>query len=177
MPIAEEKKIESVEFIAILNDMLEIIDNIAPLINENNYLQLCNNLKRLNDNDYTKSVKVITEYITVVRERVIRNRVVALHNKRIRMKTLSREDVFTDEEKLKKGWSICPKCDRIVLNITEHQFTDVCKRTEQSKKISYKCPTQKTDKYTYLVCRLRAIFIRYEGYKYYMKLIKNKISI
>ena len=40
MPITEENKNESIAFINALNDMLEIIDNIAPLITDNNYINI-----------------------------------------------------------------------------------------------------------------------------------------
>jgi hypothetical protein len=69
--------------------MLEIIDNIAPLISDNNYLQLCNGLKKLNDN---KSKETIIQYIEVVRERIRNNPVVQTHQTRtlkVRYKTHS----------------------------------------------------------------------------------------
>jgi len=172
MPITEQNQKESIDFMNALNDMLEIIDNIAPLISENNYLQLCNGLKKLNDN---KSKETIIQYIEVVRERVRNNPVVQNHQARTRMKTKTKNEMLTDAEKLKRGWKICPKCDRIVLDITSHQYSDVCKRTTESKKLTHKSNSITTDNYTNAIHRLRAVFIKYDGFKYYMKFIKNKI--
>ncbi len=172
MPITEEKQKESINFMNALNDMLEIIDNIAPLISENNYLQLCNGLKKLNDN---KSKETIIEYIEVIRQRISNNPVVQNHQARTRMKTKTKNEMLTDAEKLKRGWKVCGKCDRLVLNISSHQYSDVCKRTTESKKLTYKSNSITTNKYTNAIHRLRAVFIRYDGFKNYMKFIKNKI--
>ena len=172
MPITADNKRESIEFMNALNDMIEIIDNIAPLISDNNYLQLCNGLKRLNEN---KSKETIIQYIEVVRERVRNNPVVQNHQARTRMKTKTKSEMITDAEKLKRGWKVCSKCDRLVLNLSSHQYSDVCKRTTESKKLTYKSNTLTTNNYTNAIHRLRAIFINYNGFKYYMKFIKNKI--
>jgi len=172
MPITEEKQKESIEFMNALNDMLEIIDNIAPLISENNYLELCNGLKKLNDN---KSKETIIQYIEVVRERIRNNPVVQNHQARTKMKTKTKSEMLTDAEKLKRSWKVCGKCDRLVLNISSHQYNDVCKRTTESKKLTYKSNSITTNKYTNAIHRLRAVFIRYDGFKNYMKFIKNKI--
>jgi len=172
MPITAENQRESIDFMNALNDMLEIIDNIAPLISDNNYLQLCNGLKKLNDN---KSKETIIRYIEVVRERVRNNPVVQNHQSRTRMKTKTKNEMLTDAEKLKRGWKVCSKCDRLVLNISSHQYSDVCKRTTESKKLTHKSNSIITNKYTNAIYRLRAVFIKYDGFKYYMKFIKNKI--
>jgi hypothetical protein len=145
MPITEENQKESIDFMNALNDMLEIIDNIAPLISDNNYLQLCNGLKKLNDN---KSRETIIRYIEVVRERVRNNPVVQNHQARTRMKTKTKNEMITDAEKLKRGWKVCSKCDRLVLNISSHQYSDVCKRTTESKKLTYKSNSITTNNYT-----------------------------
>lgn len=172
MPITAENQRQSIEFMNALNDMLEIIDNIAPLISDNNYLQLCNGLKKLNDN---KSKETIIQYIEVVRDRVRNNRVVQNYERRTRMKIKTKGEMLTDAEKLKCGWIICSKCDRLVLDINSHQFTDVCKRTAESKRLTHKSNTLITDKYTNAIYRLRAVFINYNGFKYYMNYVKNNI--
>tara|TARA_R110000824_G_scaffold1467_2_gene7360 strand:- start:432 stop:950 length:519 start_codon:yes stop_codon:yes gene_type:complete len=172
MPITEENKIESIAFINALNDMLEIIDNIAPLITDNNYLQLCNNLKILNDNN---SKETLIQYVEVIRTRIRNNAVVQNQEARTRMKCKTKNEMLTDAEKLKRGWKVCYKCDRIVLNIHTHHYSDVCKRTTESKKLTFKSNSITTDKYISAIHILRAIFISYNGYKYYMKFIKNRI--
>jgi len=172
MPITAENQRESIEFMNALNDMLEIIDNIAPLISDNNYLQLCNGLKKLNDN---KSKETIIQYIEVIRDRVRNNRVVQNYEKRTRMKTKTKGEMLTDAEKLKRGWCVCKKCDRLVLDLPSHEFTDVCKRTAESKKLTHKSEGIDTSKETNMIHRLRAVFINYDGFKQNMKFIKNKI--
>lgn len=172
MPITTENQRESIDFMNALNDMLEIIDNIAPLISDNNYLQLCNGLKKLNDN---KSKETIIQYIEVVRQRISNNPVVQNHQARTRMKTKTKNEMITDAEKLKRGWKVCFKCDRLVLNLSSHQYSDVCKRTTESKKLTHKSNSITTNNYTNAIHRLRAVFIKYDGFKYYMKFIKNKI--
>ena len=174
MPITAENHRESVEFMNALNDMLEIIDNIAPLISDNNYLQLCNGLKKLNDN---KSKETIIQYIEVVRDRVRNNRLVQNYERRTRMKIKTKDEMLTDAEKLKRGWSVCSKCDRLVLDINSHQFTDVCKRTTESKRLTHKSNSITTNNYTNAIHRLRAVFIKYNGFKYYMNYVKNNIII
>ena len=172
MPISQENKTESENFMDALNNMLEIIDAISPLISDNNYLQLCNNLKKLNDN---KTRGEVIQYIEVVRETVENNPVVRQHRARSRMKVKTQTEMLSDAEKIKRGWKICPNCDRLVLNISNHQYSDVCKRTAETKKLSHRCNLLQTDKYTIIIHKLRAVFIKYEGFKWGMKFIKNKI--
>ena len=174
MPITQDKKKESDDFMEVLNDMIEIIDNIAPLISDNNYLQLCNGLKKFYDN---KSKETMIRYIEVVRERVRNNQIVQNHQSRTRMKVKTNNQMLTDAEKLKRGWNVCEKCDRIVLDISSHQYSDVCKRTTESKKLTHKSKSITTDKYIYVIHKLRGVFIKYNGFKYYMKFIQNKIKI
>jgi len=173
MPITAINQNESIAFMNALNDMLEVLDNIAPLITDNNYLILCNGLKTLNDNKSNK--ETVIQYIEVVRERVRNNRIVQNHNSRINMKIKTQQDMLTDAVKLKSGWKVCNKCDRLVLDISNHQYRDVCKRTNESKKLSHNSGSLITDKYTNVIYRLRPVFIKYDGFKYYMKFIKNKI--
>lgn len=170
MPITEANKKESVEFMEALNSMLEIIDNIAPLIGDGNYLQLCNNLKKLNENNTKETV---IQYIEVVRERVRNNVIVRNQERRANMKVKDNR-ILTDAEKLKNGWNICNRCNRLVLNLREHSFTDVCIRTNLTKNVSSSTFTD-VENFIRIIHILRAIFLKYQGYKYYMKLIKKAL--
>jgi hypothetical protein len=170
MPITEANKKESVEFMEALTAMLEIIDNIAPLIGDGNYLQLCNNLKKLNENNTKETV---IQYIEVVRERVRNNVIVRNQERRANMKVKDNR-ILTDAEKLKNGWCICNRCDRLVLNLREHNFTDVCIRTHLTKKVSSSSYPD-VENFIRIIHILRAIFLKYQGYKYYMKLIKKAL--
>lgn len=172
MVISAENKRESEQFMATLNDLLEIIDAIAPLITDNNYLQLCNGLKKLNDNPLVVRESVI-EYIEVVRERVRHNRVVNQHQKRSRMKEMRPDLMLSDAYKLKNGWSVCERCDRIVIDVKGHQFSDICKSIKDTKRLTFSSKKLSTNDYSNSIKRLRAVFINYEGFKYWMNVIKK----
>lgn len=166
MSITANNKKESVDFMNTLNNMLEIIDNIAPLITDNNYLQLCNGLKNLND---TKSKETVIQYIETVREQVRTNRLVQTHQTRTKMKVKTNKEKLCDAEKLKKGWKVCSKCDRLVICIGEHQFSDVCKRINETKKLTHKSMDIDTAKKTTVIHKIRAVIIKYNGFKTNMK--------
>jgi hypothetical protein len=83
--------------------------------------------------------------------------------------------ILTDAEKLKNGWKICNRCDRLVLNLGEHKFTDVCIRTHLTKKVSSSSSNIEVESIIRIITILKAIFLKYEGYKYYMKLIKKAL--
>jgi len=172
MPITEQNREESINFMNAMYKVFDILDNVAPLIGDNNYLQLCNALKIINEN---RSRETIIRHIEVVREQIRNNPVVLNHQARIRMKTKTKNEMITDAEKLKRGWEVCHKCDRLVKNISHHQSSDVCKRTAESKILTHRSNSITTNKYTHAIFTLRGIFINYNGFKYYMNLIKNKI--
>jgi len=173
MTITEANKKESVDFINALNNILEIVDNLSQTIGDNNYLEISNNLKILYEN---RGKEELIRYIEVARERVVNNPIVSSHTARIKMKVKSKTEMLTDAQKLKKGWKVCPKCDRLIRNMSEHNFTDVCKRTNESKKITLKCNSVITDNYMNSIHRLRGIFINYNGFKRNMIVIKNGIE-
>ena len=176
MSIGTQSKKESVEFMNTLNDMLEIIDGVSLLISDNNYLQLCNGLKKLHD---FQNKEDVVRYIEIVRERVRANPTVLSQAARAKMKTKSALENKSDAEKIKSGrYQVCPKCDRLVVKksgLSSHQYTDVCKRTYETKKVTHKSPTLITDTLTELICRLRGIFLNYNGFKYYPKMIRLKL--
>jgi hypothetical protein len=140
---------------------------------DNNYLQIANNLKILND---IKSKQTVIQYIETARETIINNPIVSNHNARIKMKVKSKMEMLTDAQKIKKGWKICSKCDRLVRNMCEHQYTDVCKRTNESKKLTHKCNSVITDNYMNSIHILRGIFLNYKGFSKNMLKIKNAID-
>jgi hypothetical protein len=172
--ITADNKKESEEFITALSDMLEIIDTIAPLITDNNYLLLCNGLKKLND---LKSKDVLIRYIEVVRERVATNQIVQNQRKRSKMKIKTQRDIYSTEYKLKNGWTMCKNCDRLVMDIHAHRFTSVCKQTNDSKKMSASTSSVDTTKYNAVIYKLRAVFCRYDGFKRNMNFIKSKMNV
>ena len=156
MSITPQKKEESQKFITALNTLLEFIEKALPFINENDYLIAMNSLKTLNDNREQISITHITQIIQSVRT----NPVVITHNKRRGMKIKTNHEHLTDADKLKKGWKICPKCNRLLMDLDEHQRTDVCKRTTDTKKMSAKVGSSITTKYTNIVYKIRAWLIK-----------------
>tara|TARA_R110002012_G_C11631381_1_gene609842 strand:+ start:48 stop:569 length:522 start_codon:yes stop_codon:yes gene_type:complete len=173
MPITVEEKKKSVEFMNILNDILDIVDNVKELITDDNYLKLCNSLKLLNDNHSNK--EVVVQYIERVRERVRTNAIVRNHNSRCNMKVKSRGEMLDDAEKLKRGWVVCNKCDRLVLDIRSHRFTDVCKRIQETKKLTQNSKTLDTSDKTKVIGLIRKVIIEYEGFNPRMNWLKSKI--
>jgi len=156
MSITPEKKEESQKFITALNTLLEFIEKALPFINENEYLIAMNSLKELNDNRQQVNITHITEIIQIVRN----NPVVITHEKRRGMKVKTTIHHLDDAEKLKNGWKICPKCNRLLRDLDEHQRTDVCRRTKDTKKLSAKVGSSITDKYTNVVYKIRAWIIK-----------------
>jgi len=175
MTISQIAKTESEDFITALNKILEIVDSLSTVIGDNNYLEIANNLKILfNNKPATK--EVLIQYIEVARSRVANNPVVATHDARVRMKVKTKTEMLTDAQKLKSGYKICPKCDRLVRHISNHQFTDVCKRTNESKKVSQKTKLITTDNYMNTIHLIRGIFLNYNGFKRNMLQIKKSIE-
>jgi hypothetical protein len=173
MPITEAEQKKSVEFMNILNEMLDIIDNVKELITDDNYLKLCNSLKILNDNHSSK--EVVIQYIERIRERVRDNNIVSNHNNRCKMKIKTKKEMLNDADKLKKGWVVCNKCDRLVLDINSHRFTDVCKRIQETKKLTQNSKTLDTSDKTMVIGLIRKVIIEYQGFNPRMNWLKSKI--
>jgi hypothetical protein len=74
---------------------------------------------------------------------------------------------LSDAFKLKNGWVCCWKCDRIVKDVLEHQFTDVCKRTYETKKLSQDAKVVETSDMTTLIHHIRAWAIKSNHPKFY----------
>lgn len=159
MPITTVEKDKSVKFIDIIHELLEFVELAAPHLPEIEYLNACNKLKTLNELGAGTTTNV---YITQMVERVRENPEVRRHIARTRMKEIDRHTIKTDAWKLKNGWKCCPKCDRIVVDINSHKFTDVCKRTNDSKKVSATSSTVNTDREMTFIHSLRAWRIKYD---------------
>jgi hypothetical protein len=115
---------------------MNLIDTITELLPEGIYLQICNELKLANNNANTLTAQeVIIQYIEVERERINNNPIVVHHTKMSKHQRKTRR-VLDDDEKLKSGWTMCGKCNRLVKNMWRHQTqTQVCGFVEDVKEV------------------------------------------
>lgn len=121
MPISRQEQEKSIVFMNSLNKILEIIDELSNAIPEGKYLEICDNLKKLNDN------KTIQEIIIEFQE----NPIVRQQRNRITMGLIPPNNVR--ESILKKR---CPYCDTEVSHLSSHQRRAKCKNIRRTKKLS-----------------------------------------
>jgi hypothetical protein len=160
--ITAENKKNAVEFTNSLNNLLDFVESVLPYIKENEYLTACNDLKVLND---LREHNTIIKYVEVIRQNIRNTNVFREQDKRTRMKVKSNDVIFSDAYKLTHGWSCCPKCDRIVIDVSIHQYTDVCIRTYDSKKISSSGRKQTTNDVMIIIHKLRSWYKKYKPHK------------
>ncbi len=121
MPISQQEQEKSILFMNSLNKILEIIDELSNAIPEGKYLEICDNLKTLNDN------KTIQEIIIEFQE----NPIVRQHRNRTGMIQLPPRNV---SESIRKPR--CPYCDTEVIHLASHQQRMKCKNIRKTKKLS-----------------------------------------
>ena len=71
--------------------------------------------------------------------------------------------ILTDADKLKAGFVICNKCDRIVLNLKAHQDRSICYNINKTKKLSATTGTEETDNYAKAIAFVRKIRLKKAG--------------
>jgi hypothetical protein len=160
--ITAENKNNAISFTNSLNDLLDFVESVLPYIKENEYLKACNNLKVLND---MRGHNNIIQYVEVIRQNIRNTNVFQEQVRRTKMKVKSTAVIFNDAYKLTHGWSCCPKCDRIVMDVLSHQYTDVCIRTYDSKKISSSGRKYTTSDIMILIHKLRSWYKKYKPNK------------
>ena len=160
--ITEEHKANAIEFTKSLNDLLDFVESVMPHIQENEYLKACNNLKILND---LRDNNGIIEYVEVMRQNIRNTNIVQEQLRRTKMKVKSNGVIFNDAYKLTHGWKCCPKCDRIVKDISNHNYSDVCIRTYDSKKVSSTARKYNTSDVMIIIHKLRAWYKKYKPHK------------
>ena len=134
--ISESEKIKAVEFTIALNNLLDFVESVLPHINEQQYIEQMNNLKKLNDNKITKNITQIVETIT---NRVRENPLVVNQMNRSNMIVRRTQRKKTDAQKLASGhYKVCNLCDRIIHKhyMFQHKETDVCIRINQTKSLT-----------------------------------------
>jgi hypothetical protein len=118
MPISIQEQEKSNRFMSAINKVLEIIDELTNVIPEGKYLEICNNLKVLNDN---KGI------IEIIQE---------LHDDPVFRQHRARADMVLIRPTPIKKKNICVYCDTEVLNISNHQTRNKCKMIRKTKRLS-----------------------------------------
>jgi hypothetical protein len=137
MSVSLEEKQKSIKFIEALENIMGVLDELKEHIPEGAYLTICNNLKIQYD---------LKEYITDVLTTMAKDKVVKEHIARSKRKE-RQKPVLTDAEKLQKGWVICNRCDRLVLDLTGHQERDICNKIKTTKRLSATTGKEETSEY------------------------------
>lgn len=153
--ISQEEKDKSIEFINLLNGLMEIVYSVADKLEDNEYLTMCNKLRdlyKLRPEDNVAEILIDrldnTDIVIQNRQRTI-----------MRVRTVKSEQL-DDYEKLKSGnYKRCPNCSRVVSNtyFTRHGKNDVCIKTTATKKLSAECSKINTAPQEDLICKITGI--------------------
>ena len=155
----------SVGFINSLHNIMNLLDTITDLLPEGIYLQICNELKLANSNANKLSAQeVIIQYIQIERERINSNPIVVHHTKMSKHERKTRR-VLTDEQKLKTGWTMCGKCNRLVRNMWRHQAqTQVCSFVEDIKEVVVIKKEVDIKDFMLNMNKFKSFILHYEGF-------------
>lgn len=164
MSISQTEQIKSAKFMESLNNLLTFVEEMLPYINEQKYVMACNDLQTLHKYGNVKTPDGI--FREMIRD-IENNEVVRLHRQRLKMKVKDKNTQLCDADKLSNGWKACPKCDRIVLNITQHQYSDVCQRVHESKKLTLNSKKLDTAELSVFIHKLRGWAIKWGKRKFY----------
>tara|TARA_R110000868_G_scaffold55849_3_gene173389 strand:- start:135 stop:617 length:483 start_codon:yes stop_codon:yes gene_type:complete len=131
MAISLKNSTEAKEFMATIEGLLYIVDDIADKIPEGDYLNMMNHLKTMYGFKPTDG----TTMSQMVAERVRQSPLVVQQERQARQNIKKLRDIKTDAEKLKNGWEICKLCDSIVSEVKKHQTTKKCRDGFCSKRL------------------------------------------
>ena len=126
MPVSPEEYDKSKQFVNALNDIMNIIDELKLIIPDGKYLEICSKLKVGYD---------LKDYIDEKVNNINNNSVVREHRTRITRRVAPRTKL-TDAEKIQRGYKICRKCDRLVLDMAGHQRRSICGEIKDTKQLS-----------------------------------------
>ena len=159
--ISAEERNKSVNFMNAINGLLNFVETIAPLIQENDYLEQMDNLKAVYDN------RNITQIVEMLTQRVRNDPVVRQNDTRSRL-SIKQKNALTDQEKLKSGkWLVCVRCDRIICKnyIETHINNNVCVRIKDSKALTKDFKKLDTTRETKLISAIRSWAVKTHRYK------------
>jgi len=132
--ISNEEKQKAVEFTKAITELLEFVDNVAPLISDGEYLKQMDNCLIVNEN------RTIIQQITHLTQQVRNNEIVRNEQRRSTMPITKQRKVLTRGEKLASGkWCLCERCDRLVGKnyYSQHRETELCKTIKITKKLTH----------------------------------------
>ena len=136
---------------AALNKVLEIIDELTDVIPEGKYLDICNNLKMVNDN------KGIVEMVQELQN----NPVVRHHRTRTSMALIRPTPI--------RNKNICPCCDTEVRDVSSHQRRDKCKLIRKTKRLSALSGKEETNNIHFMTENIK----RFVSKVYYVNMIRQ----
>ena len=119
MPISTSEQNKSKIFMSSLNKILEIVEELSAVVPEGKYLEICDNLKLLNDNKGIKEIIIELQNNQIVRQ----------HRQRTTMTLIC-------ERPRNRILPRCPDCDTQVINIALHKKTMKCKLIKKTKRLS-----------------------------------------
>lgn len=120
---SEEQKKTSVEFMSVLNNMLDMIEEISDVIKDNQYLNLMNQLRDLHQ----------------FKEKLESTVVYQIHHRRALSTVRNTPPQMTRDEKLKDpDYRLCDRCDEIVhkTSFSRHRQSKRCLTILQKKQLS-----------------------------------------
>ena len=161
-PVTEINKKNAILFNDSIFALLDFVDSVLPYINSNEYLRACDNLLIINRLKEHASIQL---YADSMRTNIRNTNVFREQNRRTQLNVKPKSIIFNDAYKLNNGWKCCEKCNRIVRFVNSHQYTDVCFRTYDSKKISSSTRKYNTTDIMMLIHRLRAWYKKYKPHK------------
>ena len=152
--ISNEEKQKAIDFTKALTELLEFVDNAAPLVSEGEYLRQMDNCLVVNEN------RTITQQITYLTQQVRNNEIVRNEQRRSQMPVTKQRQVLTRGEKLASGkWCLCERCDRFIGKgyYSQHRQTDLCKSIKITKKLTHSFKRTNTEKEALLIAKIQAV--------------------
>ena len=128
--ISKEEKEKSVNFIDIIKSLMNKIDEISNKLNDNEYLELSNDMKKLYD------LRENFNEVRIIYRRFEENEIVRTHIRRAEMRVRKSNQY----EEIKTEDVMCKKCNSIVKKggLKEHQLSMKCSQFHLVKKMCYK---------------------------------------
>ena len=141
MAVTQETSAAANSFMSKLNTLMSVMDDIVQHIPEEHYLRAVNTLRDLYRDEAGRTLpnpeqQERTVFMQVVEQTIRRDPIMTPEQRRANRPIRNKKIIHTDAWKLKNGYKVCEKCDRIVQDITGHQLTDVCQQITNAKKLT-----------------------------------------
>ena len=152
--ISTEERQKAIDFTKAITELLEFVDNVAPLVSEGEYLRQMDNCLIVNEN------RTIIQQITYLTQQVRNNEIVRNEQRRSQMPVTRQRKVLTRAEKLATGkWCLCERCDRLVGKgyYSQHRETDLCKSIKITKQLTHSFKRTNTDREALLITKIQAV--------------------